>query len=225
MTSEDMKKVMNELREIKCSMEFMNKKFEDVLKELKEVKVENEKYKKDVDMLKEKVVYLEEEVCELKNEQLRDNLEISGLPHKDGENCNLIAFNVCRQVYPDIKQEDIVDAFRMGSAKDKEGRPRMQRNMLVKLKEKKVRNLIYKNKKRLKGVDTAKLGLSAEKKRLYINENLSRESKFLFSKANALRKEKSWRYIWTDFGAILLRKADDSKVLRVRSEKDLVFIK
>ena len=95
----------------------------------------------------------------------------------------------------------------------------------MKLKERKVRNLIYRNKKKLKGIDTSKMGLNNERKRIYINENLSYETKRLFNKANQLRKESGWRYIWTDFGVILARKADNSNVIKIRTEKDLVFLK
>ena len=69
------------------------------------------------------------------------------------------------------------------------------------------------------------MGLNNEKKRIYINENLSFETKMLFNKAYQLRKEYGWRYIWTDFGVILARKVDNSNVIKIRSEKDLVFLK
>ena len=221
MTSDDMKQLMDEMKSIKESMEFMNVKFESVLKELKDARVENEQYKKKVDALSGKVEFLEMQVCELKNEQLQENLEICGLPCKSDENCHMVAYNVFKQVHPEIKQEDIVEAYRMGSVNDREGKPRMFRNVLVKLKGKKMRNLIFKNKKKLKGINTVSLGLSSENRRLYINENLSRESRALFSKTNALRKEKGWRYIWTDFGNILVRQSEDSRVLKIRSERDL----
>ena len=105
--AEDIKLLMNEMRCIKESMNFMNDKFESILKEFQNAKNENAYYKKEVGMLNEKVKYLEIQVGEMKNEQLRDNLEISGLPYKNDENCHMVAYNVFKKVYPEIKQNDI----------------------------------------------------------------------------------------------------------------------
>ena len=126
--AEDIKLLTNEMRCIKESMNFMNDKFESILKEFQNAKNENAYYKKEVGMLNEKVKYLEMQVGEMKNEQLRDNLEISGLPYNNDENCHMVAYNVFKKVYPEIKQNDIVEAYRTGSANDTEGKPRMYRN-------------------------------------------------------------------------------------------------
>ena len=93
------------------------------------------------------------------------------------------------------------------------------------MKENKIRNEVYRNKKKLKDIDTVKMGLSNEKKRVYVNEHLSKETKLLFSRANAIRKEKGWRFIWTDFGVIYLRRSDGSKVIKIKSEGDLDLLK
>ena len=204
-SSEDMKTLIKKVDEMMDSMQYMNEKFEAALKELQESRKENMEYKQSIDHLKSKVV----------------NLEISGLPCKNDENCHLVAYNIIKEVYPEAKQDDITEAYRIGSPKDPEGKPRSYRNILIKLKERRVRDQVYKNKKRLRAVDTVKMGLSSEKQRVFINENLSRESKALFKKANEIRKQKSWRYIWSNYGAILMRKSDDSQVLRIRSDKDL----
>ena len=213
--------MIKKVDEMHASMQFMNDKFETALKELIEAKKENVEFKETVNLLKSKVINLETQVSELKNQQLRDNIEISGVPCRSDENCKMVALNVIKQVRPETIQDDIVEVHRMGNANDLDGNPRMHRNLLVQLKERKVRDEIYKNKKKLRGVDTVRMGLSSESQRIYINENLSRESKALFKKANDLRKEKRWKYIWTSFGIILVRKDDESRVLRVCSEMDL----
>ena len=65
------------------------------------------------------------------------------------------------------------------------------------------------------------MGLSGAKQKVFINENLSRETKILFRKANDIKKKLSWKFIWSNYGIIFLRKNEDSKVVRVTTESDL----
>ena len=61
--------------------------------------------------------------------------------------------------------------------------------------------------------------------RVFINENLTKRNKDLFSLANEERKKFNWKYIWTNNGRILLRQSNDSRVIAIRSEKDIEHIK
>ena len=140
---------------------------------------------------------------------------------KKDENCHQIALNVIKQVCPQSDQVDIVEAHRIGSITDSDEQPRAFRTLLVKFKNRKLRDQVYKNKKRLRGIDTVKLGLSGAKQKVFINENLSRETKILFRKANDIKKKLSWKFIWSNYGIIFLRKNEDSKVVRVTTESDL----
>ena len=49
-------------------------------------------------ILKEEVINLKVQVSELKNEQLQNNLEISGLPCRSDENCHQIAYSLIKQI-------------------------------------------------------------------------------------------------------------------------------
>ena len=61
--------------------------------------------------------------------------------------------------------------------------------------------------------------------RVFINENLTKRNKHLFSLANEERKKFNWKYIWANNGRILLRQSNDSRVIAIRSEKDIEHIK
>ena len=123
MSSEEMQMLIKKVDEMNASMQFMNEKFETALKELKEAKQENDEFKATINLLNTKVTSLETQVNELKNQQLRNNLEISGLPCRSDENCKLVAYNIIKQVCPETKQEDILEAQRMGSVNDIDGKP------------------------------------------------------------------------------------------------------
>ena len=147
MSSQEMKLLIKKIDQMQDTMHFMNEKFEATLKELIASKEENLKYRVLTDTLSNKVVNLEAQVNELKNEQLRNNLEIAGLPWKKDENCHQIALNVIKQVCPQSDQVDIVEAHRIGSITDSDGQPRAFRTLLVKFKNRKLRYHVYKNKK------------------------------------------------------------------------------
>ena len=221
MSSQDIKILIKKIDDMKIAMDFMNDKFETTLRELVLAKEENAKYKELTSSLNRKVTTLESQVNQLKTDQLRNNLEIAGLPCKKDENCHQIALSVIKQICPQSEQADIVEAHRIGSVTDSEGRPREFRNLVVKFKERKMRDQAYKNKKRLRGIDTVKLGLADTKQKVYVNENLSRETKIVFKKANDIKKKLSWKFIWSNYGIIYLRKNEDSKVIRVSTELDL----
>ena len=219
--SSEVNKVKEEMEEQKKSVEFVSEAFE-------EMKEENALIRKE---LKEKEIaygkndVIEAKIHQLENKLLQNNLEISGLPCRPDENCHLMAFNVIRNVCPEVNQKDIEYAHRIGNPWDKEGNPRKYRPIVAKIKDINIRNKIFINKKKTKDIDTVVAGLSEEKEKVYINEHLSAETKQLFGKANSARKAKGWSYIWTRFGVILLRKSDKSQVVPIHSATDLIKIK
>ena len=71
--------------------------------------------------------------------------------------------------------------------------------------------MVLKNKSNLKKL----------KEPLYLNENLPRHLSILRGKANKLRNELDYKYLWMKNGVILLRKADHSEVISIRLPSDL----
>lgn len=221
----DVKVLMNEMKGIREAMDFMNSRFEQTLKELTESRKENVKLKAKVDVLDERVKVLEGKVMSMGNKLVQNNLEVTGVPCSTEENCSKIALTICKKVNPDIKEDDIEDAYRIGSVKDRDGNAKSVRPLLIKFRSTQGRNIIYKNKKILRKVDTKQLDFSNNSKlNIYINENLQHETKALLRETNIARKEKEWKYLWTNFGMIYVRQNDSSKIICIRSKEDLKVI-
>ena len=161
----------------------------------------------------------------LTNQQLSKNLEISGIPCQPKEDCASIALKVARKIHPQIQEDEIAEAYRVGRQKDEQGKERLNRSILVKFRSLTTRDIIFKNKRVLTNVDTSNLGLSNLKKRIYVNENLSYETRSLFRLANNLKKENNWKFIWTNSGTIYVKKDVNSKILSISSIKDLDVMK
>lgn len=239
-----------EMKEMRRSVDFMNSKFEDYMKDVKRGEQEKVAVSTKVNLMEEKIRVLdsergedEEKVLELKNEQLQSNLEIVGIPCQKDEDCVGLALAIAAKANTSIKREDILDAHRIGNPKDQHGVEKTSRPMLVKFKERSARNIVFRNKKKIRPNPTSvpadtipttthtSVPTSIPNNnnhdslsKLFINENLCRESKNLLRMANNKRKEKGFKYIWTNFGKIMVRRNEGDKVVCIKCSKDLDLI-
>ena len=74
-------------------------------------------------------------------------------------------------------------------------------------------------RKRLKSITTADFGFSVEKK-IFINESLT-PKKELFKDCLRFKKDKSYKFLWTNAGKIFLRRNADSPVILINSSVDI----
>ena len=73
-------------------------------------------------------------------------------------------------------------------------------------------------------LNTAHLGLSGEKKPVFITEHLSSTAKDIYAAARIFAKEKNYRFVWSRNGNIFLRKSISSDKLLVKSKEHLVTL-
>ena len=132
-----------------------------------------------------------------------------------------VAMDILKVADASISVNDVGSVRRIGNPKDKDGKNKATRPILVSLKSIDRRMSIYHNKKKLYKHDFSNLGLE----KVFINENLSPHSKSLFFQANKLKKEKNWSYIWTNNCTIYMRKIDNSPAIKIQDEADLLLIK
>lgn len=59
---------------------------------------------------------------------------------------------------------------------------------------------------------------------IYINESLSPKNKELFKECLKLKREMNFKFIWTHYGRIYLRKDANSPAKAVSNQKDLELI-
>ena len=123
---------------------------------------------------------------------------------------------VLKKIDENILHDDIDIAQRLGKSKTNN-----TPNIIVRFVSRRTRNNIYKERRKLQSNAPGK----PTSERVFINENLTKRNKQLFSLANEERKKFNWKYIWTNNGKILLRKRNDSRVIAIRSEKDIEHIK
>ena len=78
----------------------------------------------------------------------------------------------------------------------------------------------YGHKGSFKSVTTADFGFSVDKK-IFINESLTPKNKELFKNCLKFKKDKSYKFLWTNAGKIFLRRSADSPVIPINSSADI----
>lgn len=56
---------------------------------------------------------------------------------------------------------------------------------------------------------------------VYVNENLTPFNKYLFWKAQKVRKELGYKYLYTQRSTVTLKKNEGMRPIQIRCEKDL----
>ena len=233
----DMRKEMAEMRvelqEQKKSVIFFSENYDEIiernkvieeelagLKEKnKEMVEENDKLKEDIE--RERAERIEEAeriellINPLEMERRADTLELHGCPEAEKENCKEAALKLLKRVVPDVIDSMVVQAYRVGKYDQERKRP-----ILVRFNSRPMRNKVFANRGNLK-----KLTPDSKGSRFYINENLPSNLRALLGKANALRKEKGYNFLWSNGGGIILvKKNETSKTIAIRKGSDLKYI-
>ena len=225
MKEDILKDIRKEVEEVKKGMEFVEERYEEMKKEnekmiaeVKEVKSLNTALSQELGLVKQKSKLALVTANEIDNYLRLHSLEIHGVPAAKSDN---VVMDVLKVADASLSENDIGSVRRIGNPKDKDGKNKATRPILVTLKSVDRRMHIYQHKKKLYKHDLSNIGLD----KVFINENLSPHSKSLFFQANKLKKEKKWSYIWTNNCTIYVRKTDNTPAVKIQDEADLLLIK
>ena len=220
------KELKQQIAESLKPIEFISAKFDDnksiidkVLEQLKEITNQNKKLmerneilEKEISLQKKERLEMEERfyriITPIELERRQNNLELHGLPEEEGEDC----ITLVKSVVSKVTAEPVVisKCFRFGS-KQKPTGEKITRRILITFENKQFRDIVLKNKTNLRKF----------KDNLYINENLPWHLSILRGKANSIRKQNNYKYLWISNGNILVRKNESSPAINIRSPSDL----
>lgn len=215
--------IERELETVKASMDVMNEKFEQfkaevvtLRKDVACVKTENRELRKENSRLVNELKELRRDVVDLQQYSRKNNLEIKGVPLRQNENPFVIIQTICSSLKSEISESDVETVHRVPS-KDK-NKP----NIVVKFASLRARDRVLKAARKCR-INTSALGFE-DSDPIYINEHLCPANKVLLGKALAAKREKNWRFTWVSAGKILMRKAEQTKVLHVTCAEDLTQV-
>lgn len=151
-------------------------------------------------LLRTQIQSLDARVDDLDTYNRRNALLFNGVPEKDGEDCAALVLSVIHAMeFPNIKTPDFYLCHRLGVRSSKRTRP-----ILVRFVEINTRNIIWREKKRLKSTPTV------------LSEFLTKSRQEIFA---AARKHFGINRSWTRDGAIMIKLPNNDRKRIVNAEE------
>ena len=232
LTTEKLEKILDEklsplseqLKEALAMVNSLNTKYDKMEETLVVLQEENKALKEEHASLKAQVLSsandlksVQKSLNDLEQYTRRDSVEIRGIPlpeESQEEDTNEIVLQLSQKMGIPLERKDISVSHRIRS------RSSVDPAIIVKFVRREVRERLYRARKRLKSITTADFGFSVEKK-IFINESLTPKNKELFKDCLRFKKDKSYKFLWTNAGKIFLRRNTDSPVILINSSVDI----
>lgn len=229
------KAALEKIDSIESNVSFVSAKYDNLLKDLESLKSSRENTKSpnmkdDIQELTNRVNNSINQIEQLKqdlddHEQYirRECLEIRGIPLGLNEDTNEIVRKVGHLVDIDISERDISVSHRLPH----KNKPTPQSDnkdpsIIVRFVRRDLRDEFYKARSKLKEKTTRDLGIERlSPQKLFITESLTKRNKNLLNKCLQKKKELQYKFLWTKYGKILLRKHEKSHVVAICTENDL----
>lgn len=238
---EEMRKLMmyfsnsqkEELGELKSALKDIRETNLNIENATTNLTLQNEEFKNKIISLegqvkedRQYIIYLESKIEDLQSSSRKTNLEIKNVPKKDREEKqDLIDMTIklTESIDCKITKSDIKDVYRV------RGRNANQKNtpIVVELTSTLVKNDILKMTKSFNVKNRGKLcakhlGMkSNEDTPIFLSEHLTAKGNRLHYLARDLKKSKGYKFCWTSYGRIYVRKTEQSQIISITSEEQV----
>ena len=183
---EELNALKAELLELKTSQAFicnkydlLQEKYNALTKTNKEQKVEISNLKVHSSALKRQCAKDKEKLDNLEQYGRRKNLEIIGIPQRDGEDTNSIVIEVAKMMGVKVFPEQIFTSHRMPINPKKNSYQVANPPIIARFTNHNVKNQIYPNRKLVRSIDLRNFSIPRTEN-IYVNENLTAIRKRLF---------------------------------------------
>lgn len=192
-----------------------NKKLESSLMEMKLLRNENEKIKTENLRLSNEILEIKQKLDSVEQHNLGISVEIKGIPKSPNENCLAIVQQIAKKLNITITT---TEATRLSASNNS------YPIIIAKLETAEMRkNLIHSSKKIKLNANMLSVNWSTDNK-IFINERLTKDKRILFANTRSAAKEKNYKFVWITNSDILIRKDENSKIIRIKSGKDLLSL-
>lgn len=168
------------------------------------------------------IALLEERVEHLQMGLRKSNLEIKNVPKKNNESKNdLIEMVMClsTSIGANLRTEDIKDIYRVRGIKESQTPPIILETSSTLIKTDILKLCRAFNVKTRSKICAKHLGFrTSEDTPVFISEQLTPRGSRLHFLARDLSKSKQYKYCWTAYGKVYVRKTDNSPIIRVKTE-------
>lgn len=215
-TSEMFKQILLELKQINSRIDNIEQKVTNIEDSLEFHTKEVDQLKAEVTEIKSNYPITQRKVEDLELQNLHKSVEIQGIPHESNENLNEIIVKMAEKKNLPIGTPNIDIAYRNKNNK----------SVYVKFLQTHVRQTFLGAFKGQENQISAKdLGYRSNSNLIYVNEQLSFETRRLFFLTRKFKIDHGYKYAWTVKQKVYLRKADNSPAIRIKVEDDLSSLK
>nr|XP_053616184.1 uncharacterized protein LOC128678590 [Plodia interpunctella] len=191
---------------------------------------QNEQLRKEIESLKlqgredrEYIAILENKIEDLQMSNRKQNLELKNVPRKENESKEDLVemvINLSKTIGCEVSKKDISDIYRVRGKKD------APKNLPIVIETtstfvktdimRMAKNFNIRNKTKL----TAKhLGFRKDEEvPIFISENLTSKGSRLHFLARDLVKSKNYKFCWTAYGKVYVRRTENSPIIIIKSE-------
>lgn len=218
-TNKDLLTAMNKkFSELVKSITFNGEMMEDLQRTVKMVLEENKQLRKEQTDLKNKINNMEKEITVLKkkimkeeNQERRKNVIITGIKSNKDLEINVKKI-ISKLKVPAVNFNMVVLPSKVP---DKEV-------IIVKFENEDQRNQMIENRKK-QPLTTKDCGVNELDTKIYINEDLSRNTRLLFNKARELKKI-GYKYVWCKHDQVYARLKEGAAAIKITSMEQLAVI-
>ncbi|KAJ8719698.1 hypothetical protein PYW08_011873 [Mythimna loreyi] len=203
--------------EIQKSIAFMSTEYDDMKLKFAKLEAERESDRRYINELEERVDRMERQLYATK-------IEIRNVPQKQEENkedLRAIVIETAKVLGHSLKNDELNDVYRTKSNKN-DSSPitadfvsAITKDIIIK-KTRKFNNAHKQNK-----LSTSHLKIDGPSKPIYISEKLAPKEQRIYYLARHFADNHHFKYCWTSYGKVLLRKADGERHVIIKNEADL----
>ena len=169
--------------------------------------------------LEKEIDYLKIMLNNKEQASLNQSVEITGIPKTPNEDIPHIITSVANILNISIKNEDIVDTYRLKPYKNTDGKIIAKFNSTI-LKDSIIKSikLRYKNKN---PVTANNLCTNFPEVNVFINDQLTKENKRLLWLSKEFSKTYGYRFVWSNSGGVYLKKQEGEQVIKIQTTQIL----
>jgi hypothetical protein len=223
--SRELRKIRDDMTEIKEGMSFINAEFDNMAKKVSKLDIDVKALSStasDIGALKSSLHSIELRSNEHEQWSRRTNVEIYGVPEKKNENLISLIKDIAHRADFPLDPANDLDFVTRVAPRDKD-KSKVKPIVLRFLARYKKDDFLAKVKKmKLKASD---IGCNGNNGSIYFNDHLTRANKALLQRAKSLARERNYKYVWVKNCSVFVRRDDTSPVIMIAKDVDLNKIK
>lgn len=222
--------IVEKLEDVSQSLSYNNDKLDEMMSKLKDADERLrslEKRDKEVEILQASVMQLQSELNTQAQYNLRNEVEIAGIPENISENLCHTVLLAAKKVGVELADTDLDWVSRVGPRRPPvtttlpEDSVTIPRPVVVRLLRRSKRDTLLRATKTRKNLTSADLDVPGNPRKVFFNERLTKENRVLFRDARQRSKQLGYSFCWCSQGTIYVRQQEGKAALLIRSSKEL----